>query len=135
MTMTSHDIHFSMLFLPAKQALSVVIELNTPFCNILGHPLSFFIFRAIKHFVRVKFSSQTNKFNNLFPTSFILEHAKHFTIKSCFNFIWMISWVVASVKPFLNVGVDIFVKIFGLISYARESVSVKSNFSLSPYLV
>ena len=41
MTMTSYDIHFSMLFLPAKQALSIVIELNTPFCNILSHPLHF----------------------------------------------------------------------------------------------
>ena len=39
------------------------------------------------------------------------------------------------VKPFLNVGVDIFVKICDLNSYARESVSVKSNFALSPYLV
>ena len=43
MTMTSYDIHFSMLFLPAKQALSVVTELNTPFCNILCHPLTFFL--------------------------------------------------------------------------------------------
>ena len=39
MPMTSYDIHFSMLFLPAKQGLSVVIELNTPFCNILCHTL------------------------------------------------------------------------------------------------
>ena len=68
MTMTSYDNHFSMLFLHAKQALSIVIELNTPFCNILCHPITFFIFRAIKHFVRVKFCSQTNKFNNLLPT-------------------------------------------------------------------
>ena len=85
MTMTSYEIHFLMLFLPAKQALSIVIKLNTPFCNIPCHPLYFFIFRAIKHCVRVKFSSLANKFNNLFPTNFILKHAKHFTIKSCFN--------------------------------------------------
>ena len=42
MKMTSYNIHFSMLFLPAEHALSVVIELNTPFCNILCHPLTFF---------------------------------------------------------------------------------------------
>ena len=47
----------------------------------------------------------------------------------------MISRVVTSVNPFLNVGVDIFVKIFVVISYARESVSVKSNFALYSYLV
>ena len=128
MTMTSYDIHFSMLFLPGKRALSLVIELNAPFCHILCHRLTFFVFRAIKHFVRVKFSSQTNKFNNLLPISFILKHSKHFTIKSCFNSRWMISLVVTSVKPFLNVGVDIFVKSVILISYATESVSVKSNF-------
>ena len=29
MTMTSYDIYFSVLFLPAKQTLSVVIELNS----------------------------------------------------------------------------------------------------------
>ena len=69
MTMTSYDIHFSMLFLPAEQALSIVIEFNTPFCNIVCHPLTFFFFRAIKHFVSVKFSSQTNKFYNLFPSA------------------------------------------------------------------
>ena len=114
MTMTSYDIHFSMLFLPAKQALSVVIELNIPFYNILWYSLAFFFFRAIKHFVRVQFSSQTNKFNNLLPTSFILKHSKHFTIKSCFNSRCMITCVVTSFKPFLNVRVDIFVKSFGL---------------------
>ena len=41
MTMNSYDIHFSVLFLSAKQTLSVVIELDTPFCNIFGHPLDF----------------------------------------------------------------------------------------------
>ena len=35
----------------------------------------------------------------------------------------MISWVVTNVKPFLNVGVDIFVKIFGL-NFICERVSV-----------
>ena len=114
MTMTSYDIHFFMLLLPAKQALSIVIELNTPFCNILCYPLIFFIFRAIKHSVRVKFSSQTNKFNNLLPTSFIFKHSKHFTINSYFNSGRLISWLATSVKPFLNIGVDIFVKIIGL---------------------
>ena len=123
MTMTSYDIHFSALFLPAKQTLSVVIELNTLFCNILGHPLTFVIFRVIKHYVRVYFSSQTNKFNNLLPASFILKHFKHFTSKSCFNSGWMISWVVTSVKPFLNVGVDMFVQIVGL-NFICERVSV-----------
>ena len=116
MTMTSYDVHFSMLFIPAKQEHSVIIEVNTTFCNILCHPLTFVIFRASKHFVRVKFSSQTNKFNNLLPNSFILKaslKSKHFTIKSYFNSRWMISLVVTSVKPFINVGVDIFVKIFG----------------------
>ena len=107
MIMNSYDIHFSMLFIPAKKALSVVIELNTPFCNILCHPLTFFIFRAIKHLLRVKFSPQTNKFNNSLPTSFILKHSKHFIINSCFNSRWMISWVVTSGKPFLNCGVVI----------------------------
>ena len=110
MTMTSYDIRYSMLFLPAKQALSVVIEFNSPFCNIICHPLPFLIFGDIKHFVRVKCSSQANNFNNLLPTSFILKHFKHFTIQSCFNSRWMISRVVTSVKPFLNVGVDIFCK-------------------------
>ena len=123
MTLTSYDIHCSMLFLPAKQALSIVIELNTPFCNILCHSLTYFIFRTIQNFVRVKFSSQTNKFNNLLPTSFILNHSKHFTIKSCFNSRWMVSWAVTSVKPFLNVGVDIFAKIFGL-NFICERVGV-----------
>ena len=52
MTMTSYDIHFSVVFLSAKQTLSVVIELNTPFCNIPCLPLHFFIFRTVKHFVR-----------------------------------------------------------------------------------
>ena len=113
MTMTSYDINFLMLILPAKQALSIVIELNTSFCNILCHPLTiFFIFRAIELFVRVKFSFQTNKFNNLLPTSLMLKYSKHF--KSCFYSRWMISRVVTSVKSFLNVVVDIFVKIFGL---------------------
>ena len=135
MTMTSYDIHFSMLFLAAKQALSIVIELNTPFCNILCHSLTFFIFGTIKHFVRIKLSTQTNKFNNLLSTSFILQHFKHFTIKFCFNSRWMISWVVTSVKPFLNVRVYIIVKSLVLISYVRESVSVKSNFALILYLV
>ena len=121
-TLTSYYIHFSMLFLPAKQTLSIVIELNTPFCNILCYSLTFFI-RTIKHFVRVKFSSQTNKFNNPLPTSFILKHSKHFTIKSCFNSRWMVSWVVTSVKPFLNVGIDIFVEIFCL-NFICERVSV-----------
>ena len=107
MIMTSYDIHFSMLLLPAKQALSIVIELNTHFCNILHHPLTFFIFEAIKHLVGVKFSSQTNKFNNLLPTSFILKYSKHFTIKSCCNHRWMISRVVTRVNPFLNAGVDV----------------------------
>ena len=41
MTMTSYDIHFSMLFFHAKQTLSVVVELNTPFCKIPCHPLHF----------------------------------------------------------------------------------------------
>ena len=104
MSMTSYDIHFSMLLLPAKQALSIVIELNTPFCNILCHPLSFFIFRAVKHFEGVKSCPRTNKFNNMLPTSFNLIHSKHFAIKSCFNSIWMIRQVVTNVKPFLNVG-------------------------------
>ena len=113
MTMTLYDINFPMLFLPAKQALSVVTEFNIHFCNILCHHLHFYIFRVIKHFVRVQFSSQTNKFNNLLPTSFILKHSKHLTIKYCFTTRWMISRVVTSVKSFLNVGVDIFVKIFG----------------------
>ena len=36
---------------------------------------------------------------------------------------WMISWVVTSDKPFLNVGVDICVKIFGF-NFIRERVSV-----------
>ena len=112
MTMTSYDIHFSMLFPLTKQALSVVIECKTPFCNIFYHPLTFFIFSAIKHFVRVKFSSQTNKFNNLLPTSFVLKHSEHLAIKPRFNSRWLISWLVTSVKPFRNVGVDIFVKIF-----------------------
>ena len=53
MTMTSYDIHISMLFLPAEQALSIVIELKTPFCKQSLSPPSFFIFRAIKHFVSV----------------------------------------------------------------------------------
>ena len=109
LTMTSYDIHFSMLFLPAKQALSIVIELNIRFCNILCHPLTLFTFRTIKHFLRVKFSPQINKFNNLLHNSFILKHSKHLTIKSCFNSRWMMSWVVTSVKSFLNIGVDIFV--------------------------
>ena len=136
MTMTSYNINFTMLFPPAKQALSIVIEFNTIFlCNILWHPLNFFIVRAIKQFVGVKFSSQTNKFNNLLSSSFILKHSQYFTIKSWFNSRWMISWLVTSVKPFLNVGVYIFVKIFGNISYAIESVLVKSNFALFPYLV
>ena len=123
MTMTSYNIHFLMLFLPAKQTLWVVIELNTPFCNIFCHPFIFFIFRAIKHFLRVKFSSQNNKFNNLLHTSFICKHFKHFTINFCFNSRWMISRVFTNVKPFLNVGVDIFVKIFGL-NFICERVSV-----------
>ena len=130
--MTSYDINFWMMFLPAKQAISIVIELNTPFCNILWHPLTFFILRAIKHFVGVKFISQTNKFNNMLSTSFILKHFKHFTIKSCFNYRWMISWIVTSVKPFLNFGDDIFVKIFGCY-FLCERVSVgEENFCVIP---
>ena len=39
MTMSSYEIHFSMLLLPAEQAL---IELNITFYNILCHPLTFF---------------------------------------------------------------------------------------------
>ena len=123
MSITSYEIQFSMVFLPAKQALSVIIELNTPFCKISYHPFTFFFFRTIKHFVRVKFSPQTNKFNNLLPISFILKHTKHFTIKSCFDSRWMISWLVTSNKPFLNVGVDIFVQIFGP-NFICERVSV-----------
>ena len=121
MTMTSYDIHFSMLFHPAEQALSIVINLNTPFVTFYVTPYIFF-FRAIEHFVRVKFSSQTNKFNNPLPTSCI-KNSKLFTINSCFNTRWMISRIVTCVKPFLNVGVDIFVKIFGS-NFISERVSV-----------
>ena len=67
MTMTSYDIHFSMLFLLAKQALSIVIELNSPFCNIFLHPLTFFIFRALKDFVRVKINLNPANSTICFP--------------------------------------------------------------------
>ena len=127
MTMTSYDIHFSVLFLLAKQTLSKVIELNAPFCNILCHLVTFFIFGAIKQFVRVKGSPQTNKFHNLLPISFILKHSEHFTIKSCFNSRRMISRVVTSVKQFLNVGVDIFVKIFGPSCNESHASMIYSN--------
>ena len=43
MTMTSYDIHFSMLFLPAKQAFSVVIELNTLFVTCSVTPYIFYL--------------------------------------------------------------------------------------------
>ena len=47
----------------------------------------------------------------------------------------MISWVVTGVKPFLNAGVDIFVKIFGL-NFICERVSVGEEYcALSLYLV
>ena len=111
MTMTSYDIHFSMLFLPAKQTLSIVIELHTPFVTFFVIPLTFFIFSVIKHFVRVQFSSQTNKFNNLIPISFILKHSKHFTIKSCFNSRWMIDWLIKIKLCLLHVnGDEIFIE-------------------------
>ena len=83
----------------------------------------FYYNTAINHFVRVNFSSQTNNFNNLLPTSFIPNHSKHFTIKSCFNSRWMIWRVVTTVKPFLNIWIDIFVKIFGL-NFICERVDV-----------
>ena len=68
MTMTSSDIHFSTLFLPAKQALSIVIKFNIIFTTFFDTlPPTFFILRAIKHFVGVKFSSQSNNFNNCLP--------------------------------------------------------------------
>ena len=130
MTMTSYHIHFSMLFLPAKQALSIVIEFNTPFCKKNCHPhtlFNFFYLQSHRAFCKSKFSSQTNKFNSLLPTSFILKHSKHFTINSCFNSRWMISRVFTSVKPFVNVWVDIFVKIFGL-NFICERVSVGEDY-------
>ena len=125
--MTSYDIH--LLFLPAKQALNNH-RIKCSFCNILGHNLTYFIFRSNMHFFKSKVSSQTNKFKNLLLTSFILKHSKYFTIKSCLNSRCVISLVVTSVKPFLNVEVDIVVKPLFLISYARESVSVKRDCAL-----
>ena len=132
MTMTSYDISFSMLFLPPKQTLSVVIELNTPFCNI--HSPYIFHLQINQVFCKSKVNSPTIKFNNLLAISFFLKHPKHFTIKSCFKSKWTISRVVTSVKPFLTVGVDIFVKSLVLIYYARELESVKSNVCLIPVL-
>ena len=78
MTMTPYDIHFSMLFLPTKQALSVIIELSTPFCNIPRQPLTIFICRAIKHFLRVKLAlkitnSQIDIFVKKIGLNFICE--------------------------------------------------------------
>ena len=116
MTMTSYNIHFSILFLPAKQALSIVIEMNAPFVTFFL-PLTFFIIRAIKYFVRVKFSFQNQQIQNssiFFPPASSLIILSSFTINSCFNSRRMISRVVTSVNSFLNVGVDIFVNIFGL---------------------
>ena len=122
MKMTSYEIHLSILILLAKQALSIVIKLNTPFCNILCHPLHFLSSEPSSIF-KSKVYLSNNKFNNLFLTSFILKHSKHFTINSCFYSRWMISRVFTSVKPFLNVGVDIFVKIFAL-NFIFERVGV-----------
>ena len=70
MIMTSYNIHFSMLFLAAKQAPSVVIELDTPFCKISCHPFIFFIFRVIEAFCnsKVYLSKPTNS-TICFPTA------------------------------------------------------------------
>ena len=123
MTMTSYDIYFLMLFLPAKQTLSVVIELSTPFCNILCDPLHFLTSEPSRILKEYSFALKPTNSTICFPPASSLNIPSIFAIKSCFNSRWMISRVVTSVKPFLNVGVDIFVKFFGL-NFISERVGV-----------
>ena len=122
MTMTSYDIHFSVLFLTAKQTLSVVMELSTPFCNILCH-LYFLSSEPSIILYGYSFTLKPTNSTICFPPASSLNIPSTLLLSPVFNSRWMNSWVVTSDKPFLNVGVDIFVNIFGL-NFICERVGV-----------